>query len=306
MYLIVSNGLVSAGPYPQLNSEIAVWAEQLSAYRQRWFHCADKVPLAWYAALSGMSPATLLADQCAIIPEHTRQCWVMSPYHAQLARDSVRVFPEGLLPWTADDADYLCTILNPLLADEGMAVHCIGVALLLTCDQPLQALPQGFGEISGHLLPNKHHPGEDGGRLNRLLSEIQMTLFQHPSLERQMRGELDVNGVWLWSPTVHAQPISEHAGGGGQHFPVATRNPVLRSIVDGKDASIMITEAERLPELVQQGMSLPKRIVLAGEGKAVLLTASWLPKFGKPSWKPRSVKTETALLSMLRHLNKAY
>jgi len=296
MSLIVSNGLVSAGDQPQLNPEIAVWAEQLSAYRQRWFDCADKVPLGWYAALCGMPASALLASQGAATPKDTDQFWVMSPYHAQLARDSVRVFPEGLLAWTADDADDLCATLNPLLADEGMAIQRVGAALLLTCKQALKVSPQGFGEISGHLLPNKHHQGEDGGRLNRLLSEIQMTLFQHPSDDRKRRGELDVNGVWLWSCSQHESDCAATA----KHIAVATRNPVLQSIADGKDARLMITEAERMHELIQQKVPLPKRIVLAGEGYAVLLTTSWLPKFGKSGWKPKSRQPELTLFSTLQ------
>ncbi len=296
MYLIVSDGLVSAGDQPQLNPAIVAWHEQLSGYRQSWFNCADKVPLGWYAALAGASPAALLADQIAL-PEHTQQCWVASPYHAAVTRDSVRVFPEGLLSWAVDDATYLCDILNPLLGEEGMLLHRIGAALLLSCQQPLQASPQGFGEISGHLLPNQHHQGEDGGRLNCLLSEIQMTLFQHPSTARQQRGEMDVNGLWLWSPT--AYPLQSSVDMAALQLAVATRNPVLQSIVEARDAALMITEAERMHELVKQGEALPKRIVLAGEGYAVLLTKSWLPKLGKTLWRPKSVKTESNLLSAL-------
>jgi len=298
MNLVVSNGLVSAGAQPQLNPEIIDWHKQLSAYRQQWFNCTDKVPLAWYAALLEISPATLLAKQCSALPEQSSQFWVASPFQGTVSRDSVRVFPEGLLSWTIDDADELCDLLNPLLAEEGMTMHRVGAALLLTCRQPLQASPQGFGEISGHLLPNKHHEGKDGGRLNRLLSEIQMTLFQHPSTARHQRGEMDVNGLWLWSPTDY--PLQLSAGTEKPRLAVATRNPVLQSIVDGRDAALMITEAERLHELVQQRAPLPKSIVLAGEGHAVLLTKSILPTFGKSLWIPKSVKEESNLLSTLR------
>jgi len=291
--LIVSQALIQHQDGVSLHPDLFLWQQQLSSYRQRWFHCAAKNPLGWYAALCDTSPAALLAQQCSALPEDTSQCWVASPYHAQLARTSVRVMPEGQFAWTVEDADHLCVTLNPLLAEEGMQLFAIGAALLLSCRKSIEAYPQVFGAISGQLLPDRNHEGEDGGRLNRLLSEIQMLLFQHPSVARNERGEPDVSGIWLWSPTDSS--VDFHA----RQIAVATRNPVLQAIVNGKGANVMITEAERLTELVKQGVPLPRQIVLAGENHAVLLSKSWLPRFGKTVWKPKSVKQEPNLLPML-------
>jgi len=209
-----------------------------------------------------------------------------------VGHNAVRVTPEGQFPWMPEDAGYLCEILNPLLADEGMQLMAVGAALLLTCREPLKAYPSGFGEISGKTLPDRSIEGRDGGRLSRLLSEIQMFLFQHPSEERCNRGEPEVNGVWLWGatewPQVHKNRIA-----------VATRNPFLQAIVDGRDAKLMITEADRLGDLMKKGAPLPKRVVLAGEGYAVILSKSLLPRFGKTSWKPQSTKPESELVSLL-------
>jgi len=130
-----------------------------------------------------------------------------------------------------------------------------------------------------------------------------MFLFQHPSEERRNRGEPEVNGIWLWGaaewPRVHKNRIA-----------VATRNPFLQSIVDGRNAKLMITEADRLGDLMSQGAPLPKRVVLAGEGYAVILSKSLLLKFGKTLWKPKSTKPESELLSLLHTLiaccNRSY
>ena len=148
------------------------------------------------------------------------------------------------------------------------------------------------------MLPDRHHEGEDGGRLNRLLSEIQMLLFQHPSLIRHDRGEPDVSGIWLWSPL----DVSEQglAVATDRHIAVATRNPVLQSIVEARDASVIITEAERMHELLKQGDALPKRIVLTGGGHAALLKKSIFPKFGMSRWVPKSIKQESNLLATMR------
>jgi len=292
--LIVSQGLIQHQDGVSLHPDLFLWEKELSGYSQKWFDCADKNPLGWYAALCERSPTALLAEQIGVLPEDTTQWWTVSPYHAQMARNAVRVLPEGLFPWSAEDADDLSNTLNPFLAEDGMQLIPVGAALLLSCREPIDAYPQSFATISGQMLPDRHHEGEDGGRLNRLLSEIQMVLFQHPSERRRDRGEPDVNGIWFWAPV--DAPVASHA----KHIAVATRNPALQSVVDGKDANVIITEAERLGELVQQGERLPERVVLAGDGHAVLLSKSWLPKFGKTEWKAKSPKAESALLSMLR------
>ena len=177
-----------------------------------------------------------------------------------------------------------------------MQLFAAGSALLLACRETMQAYPAGFGLISGRTLPDRHHEGEDGGRLNRLLSEIQMLLFQHPSIARHEQGEVDVNGLWLWAP------IDWPTATDSQRRAVATRNPVLQSLVDGRDATLIISEVERLPELIQRQSPLPKKIVLAGEGYAVVLAKSLLPKLRKAQWAPKSPGTESELLSTVQGL----
>jgi len=294
--LIISQALIQHQDGVSLHPDLFAWEGSLAAYKQTWFECADKNPLAWYAALCDQSPTRLLAEQCDALPQDASQYWVVSPYHATVARSNVRVYPEGLFPCSADDAAWLCGVLNPLLAEDGMVLCAVGSALLLACQQPMHAKPLGFGAISGQRLPGCDHEGADGGRLNRLLSEIQMLLFQHPSTSRQERGEVDVNGLWFWAPV----DSCDHAD--ATSIAVATRNPALQSIVDGQDATVMITEVERFHELVKAETPLPKCIVLAGAGHAVLLKKSIMPTFGKRQWKAKLKKRHPAskLFSMLQ------
>jgi hypothetical protein len=156
--------------------------------------------------------------------------------------------------------------------------------------------PDRFGGISGQMLPNRHPKGADAGRFTRLLAEIQMILHQHPAEHRQQRGEVDVNGIWLWGGAQWPQQVNDN------QIAVATRNPFLQSIVDGREAKLVITEAERMAELVKQATPLPKKIVLAGEGHAVLLTKSLLPKFRKTVWNPKPQKAEVDLLLTMQDL----
>lgn len=276
--LIVTDALLKERDGVRCHPALLPWQEKFAGRRRQWFSCSNKNPLSWYAAILDVPPSQLLAGCTTAIAPEARQCWVASPYHAQLMRDAVRVLPEGQLLWSAEDAGRIAAVLNPLLAEEHMQLLAIGAALLLTCRDPLDAWPVGFGAISGDQLPNSPIEGEDGGRLDRLLSEFQMLLFQHPSIERHARNEPDINGIWLWGGSSLPQTAAHRP------LPVATRNPFLQSVVDGRHAKLMISEAALLDQLLQPGAAMPANLLLAGDNRAVLLTKSWWPSFGKAAW----------------------
>lgn len=291
--LVVSQALIPNQDGVTLHPDLVLWQQQLATRKQYWFQVADRTPAEWYATLLGLDVTALLASQFEALPAEVRQCWSVTPYHAQLTRDSIRVCPQGLFPWSREDAAWLCATLNPLLAEEGMALLHADAALLLSCRDPLDARPLSFAAISGKMLPNRHHEGADGGRLNRLMAEIQMILHQQQPASRQQSGSVAVSGIWLSNPTAWPQAVAE------KQVAVATRNPCLSALVEGRNARLVISEAERLSELVKAGAELPKQILLTGEGYALLLKKSLLPTFGKPSWCPRRVKGEAELISML-------
>jgi len=304
--LIVSQALIKHQDGVSLHPDLLLWEKELATYKQTWFESADKIPLAWYAALCDISPTVFVMkkyiDSGSELPSGTTQCWLVSPYYAQLLQTKVRVYPEGLFAWSAADADALCKELNPLLAEEGMSMIAVGAVLLLCCRDTMDVAPLGFGAISGQFLPDSHHLGKDGGRLNRLLSEIQMLLFQTPLSAREASGDVPVSGIWLSSGMEY--PVDSLKNSTDllktAAINIATRNPALQSLVDGNNATVVISEVERLSELLKKGVPLPKRIVLAGEGLAVLLKHSLLPRFGKAKWQAKSIKAETALLTALR------
>lgn len=294
--LIVSHGLISNQDGLILHPDLFLWQDYLTKCKQQWFHFDSRNPLAMYAALLGVEPSLLLASSLSSKTSlnQIKQYWVASPYHAKLTRDSVRVMPEDMLPWCAEDATWACDVLNPLLQEEGMHLEAVDAALLLCCEKPLSASPAVFAEIAGNRLPNRHPAGKDGGHLMRLMSEIQMLFKQSPALHRQKRGDLDVHGLWLWgsSEARDFEPLKATA--------VATRNSFLSAVVDGKDANVIITEPEKLPELIKQGSTLPKQVLLLADDHAVLLKKAILPNLFNKGWLPRAVKKESELISLLR------
>jgi hypothetical protein len=293
--LIVTDGLVPVEDAYALNPALHAWQAQCHRSSKSWFESQPKMPVEWFASLTGetvFSLITSLLKQEAL--ENFQQLWIASPFHALLSRDQLRIMPDALFAWSSQDALWLCDLLNPLLQEEDMKLVYHQSSLFLLCREPLDAAPMSFANISGHTLPNRHPAGRDGGKLMRLMSEIQMLLKQRPAKHRAEAEEMDVDGLWLWG----GSEVNKGTAA-SERIAVATRNPMLRSMVSAEDAEIVISEADRVAELFQAGLPLPKRVVLAGGKEAVLLRSSILPKFGKPNWKPNSVKSESALLAKI-------
>jgi hypothetical protein len=296
--LIITDALIPSEKGESIHPLLDPWRKQLLRCSRSWFECDPKMSLEWYAALSDVAPVDVLASA---VKEQTadgvRQVWVASPYHAQLTRDQIRVMPDSLLPWSEQDARWICELLNPLLREEGIALLHHRAALLLACENPINARPDSFAVVTGKMLPNRHPDGADGGRLMRLMAEIQMVLSLKPAEHRRASGEPDIHGLWIWGGCGVSDDCPEV-----KNLPVATRNPLLMSLVDAKNACLMISEAEQLSQLVQLDAPLPKQVVLAGEGEAVVLKSSLIPRMGRARWQPESVGAEDGLMNMLRGL----
>ncbi len=291
--LIVTQAFTSDQDGMKLHPDLFLWQKQLHACKRRWFFCSDRTPCEWYGVLQNQSATALLTNRVHNLPSETSQCWMVTPYHAVPDRDSVRIYPEGVFTWYEPDAMWLCDTLNPLLSEEGMSLHHVGAALLLACRDPMDASPVSFSTVAGKHMPNRHHKGDDGGRLNRLMAEIQMML--HMQQPERSSDRAEINGVWISDPAIWPQAVAE------KPLTIATRNPSLLAMVDGRDASVTISEAERLSELSpKSGAPLPERVLLAGEGHAVLLENSWLPRFGKDDWSPKLPAPEAEMPSLLQ------
>jgi len=293
--LIVTDGLIASGESVAPHPELSPWQKQLDTASQQWFDFAAATPLEWYASLAGSTTASLAMRLFPIESvSGYAQLWIASPFHARLTRDRLQVMPDALFSWHEEDSRWLCDLLNPLLAEEGMKLVYRQGCMALLCRESLLVAPQSFADISGRTLPNRHPDGTDGGRLMRLLSEIQMLLRQHPNLQRRERREPDADGIWLWGGSDIA-PRSEEAP-----FPVGSLNPWLRQLSDGRDAKTIISEADHLATICRSDSPLPDRLVLAGGNRAVLLRRRLLPRFGRASWVPSAVRNQHELFMRLR------
>lgn len=126
-------------------------------------------------------------------------CWLRAdPVHLRLQREQVALLPDVAV--SADEAGQFCASLNEYFAGQGMEFFAPHpqrwyVRLDRLPDIETVALSQVAGRNIGGLLPG----GGEATRWRQVFNEIQMLLFAHPlNAAREARGELPVNGVWLW------------------------------------------------------------------------------------------------------------
>lgn len=291
--VVVTDGLIPAeagyAPHPALQP----WLKRLQRARRRWFATEMHTPLGWYAWLQHEAPAALLASALPVdlsLPFEPNQYWAASPCSLQLSRDRVRVMPEVWLDFDARDAQWLCETLNPLLHEDTMQLVAIGSALCLCSGRSYDVNPVDFADVNGRMLPNTTPTGVDGGAWMRLQAEIQMLLHQHQPPHRS--GQSPLHSLWLWGG-------ADHAASTEQRIPVATQNATLASIVDGRDSSLCISEAEGLEGLLNQEGRLPRHWLLAGEAHAAWLTTGGLPGLRGKEWQPQRQQPGEALRGML-------
>jgi len=283
--VVITDAFLEHGGKPVLNPVLAQYESELLVMKQSWSLSEPHTPLSWYASLANVQPSALLAVSAQQLPEDSRQYWVASPYHAKLTRSDIRVMPDGMLDWSSKDAEKICELLNPLLVDEGMELLKVGQALILSCNRIWDVKPLSFASISGSVLPNRQPDGKDAGDWMRLLSEIQMTL--HQSGLGSDSG-LNFHGIWFWGGASVLDDVEVKT------LPnVATNsaylNSILRHLKKEEDASLILSEAEQLPMLLNSKGRLPQKWLLLGAGKSVELTSSvitaCLGKIRTQKWK---------------------
>jgi hypothetical protein len=300
--ILVPDGLISDehGGYA-LHPALQFMSSRLWRASKLWSEATAMTPVEWYAALIGAAAGAsglLAAAMGDAIPGGARQCWLVSPFAGRLGRDSVHIMPEEMFVWDQTDSQWLLGLLQPLLAGDGFTLLSRDGCMLAVTASPWDAKPHGFAQVAGHLLPNRHPEGRDGGRLMRLCAEMQMLLAAQPARHRRDAGLPDVMGVWLWAPS---------------DLPVT---PIMRPRVISDDALIRTCSAdaaEALPVAIMRATQVeaqiehgqPRHWLLGGDGHAVLLTRRSMPRLGRKAWQPRGAMAFPDLARRLRRISGA-
>jgi hypothetical protein len=298
--ILIPDGLIpdahgNLTPHPALQ----FISSRLQRAARQWAESPVLAPIEWYAALLGVhqGASRLLAAALGdAVPDDGRQCWLFSPFAGRLGRDSVHIMPDELFAWDGTDAAWLTQCLQPLLSEDGFRILARDGCLLAVSDRVWDAQPMSFGQVSGHVLPDRHPPGADGGRMMRLCSEMQMLLASRPSERRRTAGLPDVMGVWFWAPSdLPAGPVARPR--------VISDDALIRACVDdvAKHLPVAVLRAMQVEAVLEHGRA-PRHWLLAGNGHAVLLDTRSLPRLSRKPWRPQRPAAFAHLINRLQGL----
>lgn len=136
---------------------------------------------------------------------------------------SVRMPIDGVLDLEQSEANALAVEFNRVFGDAGMRLFG-GRAAVLWCvfDDMLQVETHDPETVAGHDPYGFQPTGVDGPRLRRLMSEIEMWLFDHEfNRLRVSKARAPITALWLWAggPANTAMPtVSGWAAGRDPFF----------------------------------------------------------------------------------------
>jgi hypothetical protein len=125
---------------------------------------------------------------------------VATPVHLTAGMSSVAMPEEGVLALDLSEARVLASDFHRVFADTGARlIVAQGGILLCLFDRALDVATHDPERVAGHDVFGFQPAGGDAPRLRRLMSEMEMWLFDHEVNQgRAARGQPAVTGLWLW------------------------------------------------------------------------------------------------------------
>ncbi|MBF0281486.1 MAG: hypothetical protein HQM07_02810 [Zetaproteobacteria bacterium] len=290
-----------------LHPELHALSRRFNGFKTLWFHNTLQLALEWQAALTHQSPVETILSTANFKDNGYQQAWIASPYQAQLVRDKIMIMPEHLVPWQTTDAKALCDQLNPILHDEGMHLIANKQWLLLLSKNILDADPPPFSQIQGSMLPNRPIAGADGGRINRILSEIQMLLHatHHAHTRKDHQTLPNISGLWLWGK----QKMTEKTSLPSQSLSIYCDYQQLPAQSGQLQKStsplsrLRILHAERLSDHPINITDF-QSVLLTSKKHVAQLKRSWIPNVLHPylptkQWQPKMIQPFSTIISTL-------
>lgn len=132
------------------------------------------------------------------------------PVHLRISRDRLTLAEGSVLAVSKDEAEALTAALADHFGSGGPIFqarhsHRWYVALDRAPRLATRPLPEVAGGDIARFLPT----GDDAMGWQRIVTEVQMVLHEHPVNERrEAAGELPVNSVWLWGGGVRPEKVA--------------------------------------------------------------------------------------------------
>jgi hypothetical protein len=156
------------------------------------------------SSMPGVGAAGLFAERGLV---DAASVFIATPVHYVAEMSNVRLPDDGILSLSRAEADALVMDFNRVWADAGVRLLVpdgggLGRGsrhLFCVADQALDARTHDPEELLGQHIADYLPAGAAATRLRRLMSEIEMWLFEHAVNQTRLAGAAPaVSGLWLW------------------------------------------------------------------------------------------------------------
>ncbi|MGB6310897.1 MAG: hypothetical protein WBF89_24180 [Steroidobacteraceae bacterium] len=147
--------------------------------------------------MPGLGAAALCAERGRV---DAGWVFIATPVHYIAEMANVRLHADGIVSLAPPQADVLAADFNGMWHDTGMRlVPGRSGELFLLSDRPLEARTHDPRDALDRHIDDYLPSGADAPQLRRLMSEIEMWLFEHAvNRARAGSGQPPVKGLWLW------------------------------------------------------------------------------------------------------------
>jgi hypothetical protein len=141
-----------------------------------------------------------------------KHLWLRAdPAYVRADMAAARMLACGELGLTEDEADMLGASLQPLFDEHGLMLETTTPSRWYVRCPASESLPEFAARdaVLGDDLYLHMPSGELGKRWRRLLSEVQITLHNHPlNTVRARHGQVPINSIWFWGGGVLPESIN--------------------------------------------------------------------------------------------------
>jgi hypothetical protein len=180
-------------------------------------------PMPGIAAAHYLSARRRARDMNEAPPTAPRGAWLClaTPLHYIAELSNVRLSPEGILALDAAEAALLARDFNHIWRDSAFRLEAVAATLFCHADRALSAIQCDPERALGRHIQQFLPTGGQAGELKRLMSEMEMWLFEH-EVNRVRAGRMaqSISGLWLWGggPTLDSLPATVHGAAGEDVF----------------------------------------------------------------------------------------
>lgn len=261
----------------------------------------------------GTGGSTTLASAALRRAGDAQGAWVCiaTPVHFIAGMSTVTMPEEGILELEDAEADALAGDFNRLFADDGVRLSR-GPRGLLLCvfDVRLEVTAPPPEVLLGKDVSAASPQGADSKRVRRLMSEIEMWLFDHPvNAHRRASGGTVISALWLWGGAPTEPPPAPAPGWTAgkdplfeafdpqAKYPNAARPGVV--VIEDWPGTARWRSAENdwlAPALVDLKLGRLERIELSARDRSFALSARALRRFwrrAKPWWETLGLEEGT-------------